>query len=657
MADRIRIFQDVQPVERQSPSLLPPPPLSKQELVSLPAVDRKEPFSTAPGVSSKPDTHDPDEHLSDHGPQPLKPSFKSNSLPEKPGLPPRKLLSTRPTNSKVPSPRPSLQHNQVQSPEQALSRRGSNKHNTGGNNRDATQTSPNLAHARSRLKSIGDSMGKRDMEPRSRAYTMAELNHLLDNAIEGNDDDDVFSDQPTGEGASGNHQRRRPHTTLASHKPSLDPKPDLRSSIDTIRPRSSEESERVVYDDDRDTLYWPHLSVESARKNMTVTRSSNRPRQLSAPKMGSLGGEKCDQQGKSLAANELSPIRQKAAMFERLGTQTSSHDPSCRDSLHLYPNSHLPKTKPRSITRMHRIKFGDIIEERSGTPLIPLTLPSLIHPKEDESKDLGLEELRDSDGEAIQDDSGLNDGSSRKLRKTSVSWPFKWNIFNKSPAPPKVTEAEERIKHDPGDISVEPGVVKSRVRELAQAAKEREDSENKKWALEKDRMRRRHSRIPTVMMKKSESPASEVALESVKPSHIRTFQVPLLEGSDSRLQVPDLDCGGQRTPLHKAMTEKQVLPTMDTSETSDTPRAFEPQTPKRRRSTKREHGSFAEDHDTRNVVAQQFNLSPVIGRSMSRNRGAVRVEVEVRGSPEREARERGEKIVIVRANVDNLEGV
>lgn len=484
---------------------------------------------------------------------------------------------------------------------------------------------------------------------------MAELNHLLDNAIEGNDDDDVFSDQVTGEGAPGISQRQRPHTALATHKPSFNRKPDLRSSIDTIRPRSSEESERVVYDADRDALYWPHLGVESAKKKMAAMRSTNRPVQLPAPKTSSLGGEKSDQPRESAAATGLSPIRQKAAMFERLGTQASSHDQWCRDSQHLYPDRHVPKDKPRSATRTHRIKFGNVIEERSGTPLIPLTLPSLICPREEKGKNLGPEEEHAPDCNTSQDEPELNGDFTQSPRKTSVTWPFRWSIFNKSPPLAKVSGIEDRIKHDPGDISVQPGVVKSRVRELAQVAKEREDGEKKKWELEKDRMRRRHSRIPTVVTKNSESPPSEVALEVIKPSRLRTFQVPLLEGQNARLQVLEQDGGEPRTPLQKAMTEKQVMSATEVCETSDTPQESEPQTPRRGRSTRWVHGSLAEDHDPRNVVAQQFNLSPAIGRSVSRNRGGVRVEVEVRDSPEREARERGEKIVIIRANVDNLE--
>lgn len=524
--------------------------------------------------------------------------------------------------------------------------------------KDAPRTSSNLVQARSRLKSIVDDRGKRDPERRSRAYTMAELNHLLDNAIEGNDDDDVFSDQVTGEGEPGMIQRRRPHTALATHKPSFNRKPDLRSSIDTIRPRSSEESERVVYDDDGDALYWPHLGVESAKKKMAAMRSTNRHVQLPAPKTSSLRGEKSDQPRESAAATTgLSPIRQKAAMFERLGTQASSHDQWCRDSQHLYPDSHVPKDKPRSVTRMHRIKFGNVIEERSGTPLIPLTLPTLICPREEKGKNLGPQEVHAPDCDTTQDESGLSGDLTGSPRKTSVAWPFRWSIFNKSAAPAKVSGIEDRIKQDPGDISLQPGVVRTRVRELAQVAKEREDSEKKKWELEKDRIRRRHSRIPTVVTKNSESPPSEVALEIIKPSRLRTFQVPLLEGQNARLQVSEQDGEGPRTPLQKAMTEKQVMSATATEvcETSDTPQESEPQTPRRRRSTRLVHGALAEDHDPRNVVAQQFNLSPAIGRSLSRNGGGVRVEVEVRDSPEREARERGEKIVIIRANVDNLE--
>lgn len=523
--------------------------------------------------------------------------------------------------------------------------------------------SSELAGARSRLRSIMDDNEEKSIPPRSRAYTLAELNHMLDDAIEGGVEfDDVLSGSTTGEATSRTIPDQHQAPVSVPQRQSLSRERAPRASIDSIRPRSSDSSDQGIYDDEKNALYWPHIITKTPTKR-PHTSHSTRPISIArAPPKPTIEPV---QPKPMQSRTQFSPVRQRAAMFESLGPMVLVHGEDCGTLQNSGPDDVKYRQKQVATTRkVHKIKFGDKIDERPGTPLIPLTLPQIVSPREFPT--LSPQPTSQTEKESTEKPPKDNTAKHENQRRSSMGWPFRWNIFNKPGVSQHETEEKTAADVQPTrkeQPSKEPNVVKSKVQNLLLAAKERDEAEKRRWELERQRMSRRHSRFPPADPK--ESAGNEEDLEPQKPLHPHLLP-PLSLPPEKQAEAahPFLTVANEApepiTPLQHAMTEKQVLSPMSLPEgmtaTDVSPRKSTPQTPVRGRSRRATHQHFV--HDQERNVEQQINLSPKPSRSTSRAGGVggagVKVEVEVRDSPERDARERGEKIVIIRANVEDL---
>lgn len=496
-----------------------------------------------------------------------------------------------------------------------------------------------ITTARSRLRSVAPEKAHVEGTSRSRAYTLAELGHMLDDAIE----DSAHRPEIRSRARTGNLTPKpgfvlRRKTSHKSRHQSQSRGRAPRRSTESVAPRSSEESARVDYEDSENTQGPSRPDADSKETDIS---STSLPDQGLAP---------LPQRGA-----ELSPVKQRAAMFESLVRKPTGHDQICQHFHHNNDTSPQRQEPGGKVTRkIHRIKFGETIEERPGTPLIPLTLPQIVTQQKSRPASVLRTEQEDySQLEPVGEQASIEDVFGTR-RKTSTNWPFKWSIFNKSPtAPPQETEPQlagddGKDEHYP---STKPSVVRSIVQDLLQAANEKNDAEKRRRHSDRERMSRRQSRGPV--------PARQTDLkEDDKPPHLPPLHLAVQEQEEGLKPsaVADGNPAEPETPLHRAMTEKQVLsppmlPEATNDSASGSPQKFTPRTPARGRGRSFHRLSTS---DQQHAVEQHFNLSPGPSRSGSKNRG-VKVEVEVRDSPEREARERGDKIVIIRANVASMD--
>ncbi|KEF51785.1 uncharacterized protein A1O9_12122 [Exophiala aquamarina CBS 119918] len=520
-----------------------------------------------------------------------------------------------------------------------------------------------LARARSRLRSVMDDNEEKSIPPRSRAYTLAELNHMLDDAIEGSVDlDDVLSGSTTGEATSKPIPDQDQALVSVSQGQPFSGERALRASIDSVHPRGSDSSDRIVCDNEKSALCWPHLITKTPTKRPHTSHSigpTSIAKALPNPTIESI------QPNSIQSRTQFSPVHQRAAMFESLGPMVPIHGKDCGTLQNSGPDDIKSRQKQAATTRkVHKIKFGDKIDERPGTPLIPLTLPQIVSPYDFSA--LSPQPTSQMKEESTEKPPKDNPAKHDNQRRSSMGWPFRWNIFNK----PGISqhETEEKVATDISPTpeenpSNEPNVVKNKVQDLLLAAKERDEKEKMRWELEKQRMSRRRSRFPPAPPKEpAGNKEDSEPLKSLQSQLLPPLLLPLEERAEAA--HPFLTVANEATepltPLQRAMTEKQVLSPMSLPEgmtqTELSPRKSSPHTPMRGRSKRTSHRLSV--HDQERNVEQQFNLSPEPSRSTSRAGGAggagVKVEVEVRDSPGREARERGEKIVIIRANVEDL---
>lgn len=597
-----------------------------------------------------------EKHVQGHArPSLSSPRKQSQLKPDKSGQSPRKASSRpRPPAEVERSP---VEPKTTEHPEQSPIRRTSRRHQSMEN---IAVESSEFAGARSRLRSVVDGLEEKPNSQRSRAYTLAELNHMLDDAIGGSGEfDEVLSGSMTGEATPKANMHQDQATVSASQRHSRSQERVTRSSLDTVRPHSSNSSGQSVYDDEKNALYWPHLITRGVTKRPHTSHSSRHTstaRVLTRPAFEPAAAKPVQPR------SQFSPVRQRAAMFESLGPLTLVHGEDCGPSQRPPIDYIRPKQQPGpTTTKVHKIKFGNVVDERPRTPLIPLTLPQMLSPRERPNPPA----QRIDQTEVESAERGSNSGTVKQdhQRKSSMGWPFRWGIFNKPASTQHDTEDDV-----PRDVQptprlqprTEPNVVKSRVQDLLLAATERDEEEKKRWNQEKERMSRRHSRFPTLVVKDSSGGNEHVEPRKPVPTQPPPQPMPL----EKPVEAPPnfLSAGGEavepNTPLQRAMTEKQVLSPMSLprsmTESETSPKKSTPQTPIRGRSRKSTQRLSVNDQE-RSMV-EQPHLSSRSSRSVSRTggRGGVKVEVEVRDSPEREARERGEKIVIIRANVEDL---
>ncbi|EXJ74377.1 uncharacterized protein A1O5_02673 [Cladophialophora psammophila CBS 110553] len=503
-----------------------------------------------------------------------------------------------------------------------------------------------IAMARSRLRSIAPKeQAVREEPSRGRSYTLDELNIMLDDAIkDSSPKPDVSSDeQPANLAPKPGFVLRRASTRQDRGR-SRSRARQSRRSTESVVPRSSEESTRVEYEGE-----------EKTQQQDSGGKGTDKPESPAAPRLKPLADQ----------TSELSPVKQRAAMFESLSKKTTGHERVCQhfghehDRFYQHQHQHYHPPPRKETKKIHRIKFGDTIEERPGTPLIPLTLPTLVTQEKTSRPPSTLQkEHFDVELPVPVEEEARSDDVCKEERKPSLTWPFRWSIFNKgSSLPPQETDtssgdADAKDEHYP---TTRHNIVRSKVQEILQAANEKDDAEQRRRDAERERLSRRPTRaqLPRRQTEakrdetKQEKTADPTPMEAPTKEMFRSLKFPAETGDNKP---------GPRTPLQRAMSEKQVLapPTRagPDSESGASPQKPALQTPIRGRSISAHRPSFGRQT---NSVQQQFNLSPGPSRSGSKQRQGVKVEVEIRDSPEREARERGDKIVIIRADVSEMD--
>jgi hypothetical protein len=492
-----------------------------------------------------------------------------------------------------------------------------------------------IAMMRSRLRHVtpAPSQPPPSSKPRrSQADTIDELNTLLDDAIERNSPKPEVSldDQlPNLMPKPGFVLRRASRQDREHQQRSTSRGRPFREVNESVEPRSSEDSTRAQYGNEgpaqepnnKGTVHVPPPVAEP-------TKTSKAP------------------------AKELSPVKQRAALFENLSKPTI-HDPFCQCVGHehdyIHDREHRAHPEQKNV---HRIKFRDRIDERPATPLIPLTLPTIVT-KEKSSRPSSAasrspspprhEQAQPSIAEIVAESD--QDQADEKIpeHKTSSNWPFRWGLLSKgsSVRPEETIPMPVEALKDDHYLITRPSLVRSKVQQILQAANQKDDAERERREAEQNRLNRNPSRArgPPRRAPSGTRYASKKA-SSATASLQETPAQDLPEAI--RIVREDVDA---KTPLQHAMTEKQVLVPPSQSEKStemeENAQKSQAQTPIR--------GRPSQSH----FIHQRFDLSP--SRSASRGRQAVKVEVEIRDSPDKKARERGDKIVVIKADVSEAD--
>lgn len=149
-----------------------------------------------------------------------------------------------------------------------------------------------------------------------------------------------------------------------------------------------------------------------------------------------------------------------------------------------------------------------------------------------------------------------------------------------------------------------------------------------------------------------QAPAEEQLQVTATPRDRASTRSSEVEGgvAVTRTEPADVD-----TPPHRSWAEKEVLSVSKPQSRADSVRAGSPVEPTPSTPTRGRSAKMRQSRSPRGspyTKEQAFVLGPVPSPSQSRPGSRVRthrIEVEMRDSPEREARERGETILIVRA--------
>ena len=404
-----------------------------------------------------------------------------------------------------------------------------------------------------------------------------------------------------------------------------------------------------------------------------------------------------------------SPVRQRAAMFEDIlknpSRSTTAYHQSHDQHLHFSKERSKKTGIPgASLEGYFSRSEGEHEDDRAGSPLVPLNLPHLASHQDlsDQFSEASPQQIVGAFNTAPK---SVRDNQSplskappvqAKQRISSLSWLPSWSIFNKTLSAsmrPAAESVQADRTADQQHPLVEQGVVRTRVQNLL-AAVERRDRGLHVVHQEAGKQQDRKSgsvsgseliehvpeddaidlkRVPPLQLPLEEQ--ADTAVEAMQ--HDRTMEEgPPLDAeadavTEGGLEGPRTvqDLANVRRPISEGLpqaprtqalyvdAEKEVMSstgaTRAQSVRSGSPLKPAPTTPVRGRPKKGR--SVMSPGAPEYTMEQHFALSPGPSRSTSRaSRGTVRVEIEVRESPEREAKERGEAILIVRANVEAM---
>ena len=658
MADRIRVFQDVQPSWTRISSLRLPLRISTDGPgPALTSNTGQDTSHDSPPVERVPGTQEKKDCREEHPTVAMTHYHDARDLEKRHGEQ-YPSLPFRPFTSMDWSRDEQTPFNQDTRRHTSLRFRRQNPSTEDTSNDPALE----FTMARSRLRTVPDKQQALQDKPtplHSDTVTMDDLNTMLDDAIKDTSpkSEILLDEQPANlapkhgfvlSRTGSRHDRRRSQSRGRLS----------RKVTESIEPRTSEESTRVHYDQEEVYKHTPHKN-EAPHKN--ASRSSTFARQETQKSSDITSPAAPQAKENPESKTELSPVKQRAALFESLTkmAKPAGHDSVCRHFGHGQDANHgnihhCIGTPPKPPLKVHRIKFGDRIEERPATPLIPLTLPTLVSSEKTTRPTSALDDGQNGSQNPSSDDVFKDEAHERK---PSLSWPFKWGLFNKgASAPPQemgfaISEAQARDEHCP---QTRPSIVRTKVRKILQAVEEKDDTGQRRRDADRQCVGHRNTRPQPPSRRQTVTKCVDV--EQDVPVEVMPVERPSSEKEATPgIKPVPTSTDKPKTPLQRAMSEKQVFapPTNAGRESDSTssPRKSLPHTPVRGRP----RVATEQLPEASHAVERRFNLSPA--RSTSRQRPGVKVEVEIRDSPDREAQKRGDKIVIVRANVaSDLDG-
>ena len=345
---------------------------------------------------------------------------------------------------------------------------------------------------------------------------------------------------------------------------------------------------------------------------------------------------KKEQESLPVATSSLegpSPVKSRVAVFEKMKYRIPSeyvHDRHNRED-------NVTASSVWSV-RQNLVKQ----ESRSSpahTPPIELALPRLnSHPRQDSLRSSGSVHSQSGQYESAKQSTATSAPTLKRTqdRKTSIPWPFRWNLFphdKGTPVPPKSSgvEAKAEIKHDEHVTSSSVEHITSHV--------------NISPAKSKSSPRRMPNQKQPISGNTADqelrglSPWQDTA-ETLTKERVSKK----VEPDESQQLLSETDSQKPQTP--KKRTSLKSLQMM-TPIKSDKPRlkssmaASSPRTPFRGRARSECRDNYAVEH--------QYSLS------RSRSRGGVKIQVEVRSPDPSPDRAVDDTIVIIRANVEPMD--
>ena len=515
------------------------------------------------------------------------------------------------------------------------------------------ETKTEIATARSRLKSVTKGKTQEQHGPPVRSHTIAELNNMIDDAIQ-------------------EHAADAPTETSGEASGQTSPQPTV------IRRWRSERSTRPSVED----IEFHPSDVPGKSRSQSRPRTSHAVSSIltQSPRQNWLSTKKSHSQPRpDDALRGASPVKQRAAMFETMD-RTPEQPPQADGApseAHIHVKREWAVVPLHDYTAdaerdHHHLKFGTTIYEQPTTTDSALfSSPEKKNRRQSTESSRATQTTFNTAAQSPHPDTSPDEEHTTPTRSpetssrhTSMNWLNKSRLLNKSSsAPPQTDEvaAEATSRRDENHPLTRPSIVKSKVQELLK----RDEEEQIRRKFEQERKSRPPTRRST-MVQDRELAVSAPETSEMKAALLPPLQVPAQEEAES--MATPLEMAWRRsfqgqgksaaepgTPVNRSWAEKEVLsiskpqPQAGPSR-SGSPIKPIPSTPVRgRREKTRQSLSARGSPYTRE---QAFVLSPVPSRSPSRGSSRVRVhrvEVEMRDSPEREARERGESILIVRA--------
>ena len=555
------------------------------------------------------------------------------------------------------------------------------------------ESASELTNARSRLRSVAEKKESASKPPEAQAYSIDDLGNMLDTAIEehGGTPEGPVIVELSPEVPKHSTAVRRWHSARTPRK-----------FIDHVQ-ESFLPTKRLSGYDAEGVATWTKHSLESASppsRNQTLHHPTpTRPRRP----VSKLESHALRHNDASLAmpqslrnVKEPSPVKQRTEMFDftNQGRALEKREASHKGHLHVKKNwsvipPHLPTEEQEK--ELHNLKFGQTIYDGGGMSTSPPDIAQIVHQapysrasltETEENYDTALQSHRPSQTSTIS----RTGSKSSHARKTSLSWPFKWRMFSKgSAAPPQENPDDARAdsKRDEHYPASRPSVVKSKVQELLDAAGNREQEDQSRRQSEARYLSRRQSRnsgrVTEIQINPDVPSASEIDAHhssavqlpvkdqaAVFDSTVQELGTLELDQEKATIEAPVLSLDTPQTPALHSLHEKEVMPDNSPTVSYPTPRGpsvrsmspvktlaeSQPDTPRGRRSVARQ--SLSPRRPT-HAVEQRYILE---SNSRSPSRGSrIRLELELHDSPEEAARDRGDKVLVMRADVEAMDEI